>query len=327
MFLMKNILLDMIVEIPDELSLNDFNDMFIEWIENNKWVGGGLMKEIDDEGNDIKNKENRISLIRSCYNRLILTEAEENIVKEYKHLTYSTIDEICGESYEFNLLVKKNEYHSPTKWRPNLNSNISPDEQIYLKIIDQFEDRGELGLWRKKKNGYEKIENKANVGGYVLCKVGGVGVFTHRIIWMLSNGLLKRNEIIDHIDGDKSNNKIENLQIVTNLINGRKKPKLEKSKYQHIGVRAAQGSKTWNATINMIGCVLNLGNYKTEEGAVVVRDRAYALRLLEDPVIKNKEDRSIIRNRCRNKLTLSENDIEILKKHITGLNNKDLTVL
>jgi hypothetical protein len=60
---MKNILLDMIIEIPDELSLNDFNHMFIQWIESNKWDGGGLMKEIDDEGNDIKNKEQIISVI------------------------------------------------------------------------------------------------------------------------------------------------------------------------------------------------------------------------------------------------------------------------
>ncbi len=53
---MKNIQLDMIVEIPDELSLDEFNDKFIEWVENNNWFTGGLMKEIDDEGNDIKIK-------------------------------------------------------------------------------------------------------------------------------------------------------------------------------------------------------------------------------------------------------------------------------
>lgn len=242
-----------------KISFGEFTDFNIARIIRDRY----FVKYLLNEPIDVKDKENRISFIKSCHNKLILTKIEEEIVKQYSHLIYSTIEEICGESYIFNVLVKKNEYISPVRWRPDPNSVVSYDEQIYLKIIEEFEDRGESGLWRKKKNNYEKIENKPNIDGYILCKVGGVGVFTHRIIWMLSNGLLKRNEIIDHIDGDRSNNKIENLQIATDLINGRKKGKSPKSKYRHIGVRAAQGSKTWNAKINMIGYGLNLGNYKS----------------------------------------------------------------
>ena len=145
---------------------------------------------------------------------------------------------------------------------------------------------------------------------------------------MLHNGSLGKNKIVDHIDGNKENNKIENLQVVTDLTNVRKRAKQSKTMYNYIGVRKLIPAKsTWYATINMVAGVINLGTFKTEGEAVIVRDRAYVLRLLEDPIIKTKENKKIFINRCKNKLNLSESDIEMLKNHITGLNNKDLTVL
>jgi len=52
---MKNIQLDMIVE--TELSVDEFNKKFIEWVESNNWYCGGLMFEVDDEGNKFKKEE------------------------------------------------------------------------------------------------------------------------------------------------------------------------------------------------------------------------------------------------------------------------------
>ncbi len=49
---MKNILLEMIVE--TELSLDEFNYLFVEWIENNGWVTGGSMKVVDSNGDLVK---------------------------------------------------------------------------------------------------------------------------------------------------------------------------------------------------------------------------------------------------------------------------------
>lgn len=43
----------------------------------------------------------------------------------------------------------------------------------------------------------------------------------HRIIWVLFNGHIDTELQIDHIDGDKGNNKIENLRLVTKTINQR----------------------------------------------------------------------------------------------------------
>lgn len=49
--------------------------------------------------------------------------------------------------------------------------------------------------------------------------------YNHRVIWEMFNGPILDGLQIDHIDGDASNNKIENLRIVTGSANSRNKRK------------------------------------------------------------------------------------------------------
>jgi hypothetical protein len=43
----------------------------------------------------------------------------------------------------------------------------------------------------------------------------------HRIVWEIHNGEIPINMQIDHIDGDKNNNTISNLRVVSNKLNSR----------------------------------------------------------------------------------------------------------
>ena len=45
--------------------------------------------------------------------------------------------------------------------------------------------------------------------------------YVHRIVWMLSNGEIPSGYMIDHIDGDKTNNKLENLRLVDDALSNR----------------------------------------------------------------------------------------------------------
>ena len=47
--------LDMVVE--TDLSVDEFNSKFIQWVESNGWVCGGRIRAVDEEGNGIKVKE------------------------------------------------------------------------------------------------------------------------------------------------------------------------------------------------------------------------------------------------------------------------------
>ena len=52
-------------------------------------------------------------------------------------------------------------------------------------------------------------------GRYLSIKINGKKVYIHRMIWEHINGKIPDGMVVDHIDGDKLNNKISNLRIGT----------------------------------------------------------------------------------------------------------------
>ena len=74
--------------------------------------------------------------------------------------------------------------------------------------------------------------------------------------------------VVDHIDNDKLNNKLENLQIVTSRVNTSKDRKGYSSKY--VGVYYNdKGINRWRATTSVNGKVVGLGSFNTEERASI----------------------------------------------------------
>ena len=59
----------------------------------------------------------------------------------------------------------------------------------------------------------------------------------NRIIWQLFNGKIPDGFVVDHIDGNSLNNKIENLRIVTKEKNARNLKKRQDNKSGVTGVR------------------------------------------------------------------------------------------
>lgn len=49
--------------------------------------------------------------------------------------------------------------------------------------------------------------------GYIRIKIQGVSIFAHRVVWIMLKGPIPEGLEIDHIDGNRSNNKIENLRL------------------------------------------------------------------------------------------------------------------
>jgi len=59
------------------------------------------------------------------------------------------------------------------------------------------------------KNGYSRF------GQYNKIKKGVQNTLHHRFIWEAFNGQIPNNKEIDHIDNNKHNNKLDNLQLLT----------------------------------------------------------------------------------------------------------------
>lgn len=70
---------------------------------------------------------------------------------------------------------------------------------------------------------------KGNVAGYIdkrkFCRVGINGRYipTHRIVYLLHHGSIDSKLVVDHVDGNSANNRIENLRLVTISQNNKNK--------------------------------------------------------------------------------------------------------
>lgn len=73
-------------------------------------------------------------------------------------------------------------------------------------------------FWKcQNKNNSRKMGRPigCNMNGYLGTVFNKKTRYIHRVIWELFNGAIQDGMTIDHIDGDKHNNRIENLQILS----------------------------------------------------------------------------------------------------------------
>lgn len=103
---------------------------------------------------------------------------------------------------------------------------------------------------------------KPHSTGYVFVKIPGVGVRPgHRIIWKLVYGK-DPDQVIDHIDGNPSNNRIENLRDVSPVKNAQNRVNTKK-KYLGVSILGRESE----AVICRDKKVYILGRFDTPEEA------------------------------------------------------------
>jgi len=110
----------------------------------------------------------------------------------------------------------------------------------------------------------KKVKNTANTkAGYCIVKAGGKRYYYHRLVWQLYyNKMIPENYEIDHIDGNKLNNKIENLRIVSSREN--KQNQVVHRNGHLYGCYFSKKTGKWVALIRINGKRINLGAYSTE---------------------------------------------------------------
>jgi len=96
-----------------------------------------------------------------------------------------------------------------------MKADINSDK-FFLKLIND-------GIIIAYKNGkiYNKETNryytkKSSVNNYIRVIYKNKGIQAHRIIWLAFNGLIPENMQINHINGIKHDNRLSNLELVTN---------------------------------------------------------------------------------------------------------------
>ena len=114
-----------------------------------------------------------------------------------------------------------------------------------------------------------------NVGarGYRDVRMGGRVLKAHRIIWAMLHDEWPRNEI-DHIDGNRANNRLSNLRHVSCTENRHNIGRSRRNKSGVMGVFWEESRGKWKAYIRINNVQDNIGRYDTFEEAVAARKAA-----------------------------------------------------
>lgn len=100
-----------------------------------------------------------------------------------------------------------------------------------------------------------------SASGYVRLCVRGVQVMAHRAAWRMHHGCWPDAEI-DHINGDRSDNRISNLRAATRDINAQNlRRATTASKSGLLGVSWSRHRSKWVAYIKTNGKTTNLGGF------------------------------------------------------------------
>ena len=109
--------------------------------------------------------------------------------------------------------------------------------------------------------------------GYLVFKLGYVQFKVHRVAYAIGTGALPLGQI-DHIDGDPSNNRIENLRCVSALASQQNKGIQSNNNSGVTGVFWVAKSQRWHARISNGGRQIHLGSFSDFNEAVRVRKNA-----------------------------------------------------
>jgi hypothetical protein len=136
------------------------------------------------------------------------------------------------------------------------------DGDLFWKA-DGFKESGILHSRRKG-----KLAGTLDQKGYRSVKIKNVSVKCHRVVFKMFNGYLPK--IIDHIDGNRSNNRIENLREATPSQNVWNSKTQSNSKSGVKGVCWHKQKKKWMASCAVNRRIFYLGYFDDINDAVKV---------------------------------------------------------
>ena len=142
------------------------------------------------------------------------------------------------------------------------------------KLIELFEyNNGQL-RWKKSRQGVSvgNVVGCDNGFGYKTTKVDGVRYRVHRLVFMMFHGYMP--DTVDHINGDSTDNRIENLRAATRSQNqqNRIKPKIGFNPAKN--VYWDKSSSKWRVCFKHNGRQQSFGSFAELELAEIVAAEA-----------------------------------------------------
>jgi hypothetical protein len=145
---------------------------------------------------------------------------------------------------------------------------------IRWKLSDKVPDacRMRLETWNRRFAGQPAF-NKPNSKGYKCGWLWTTSMLAHRVAWALHYGEWPSDQI-DHVNGDKTDNRLENLRIVTAQGNAKNRSLRSDNTSGHVGVYWVRETKKWSAQIKVDGKQKTIATFESLEDAVKARKAA-----------------------------------------------------
>lgn len=151
-----------------------------------------------------------------------------------------------------------------------------------LRELLRYEEATGLFRWKVRRSTTSpagSIAGRTESKGYIQIGIDGTRYMAHRLAWLWCKGEIPDASVIDHINGDRQDNRIENLRAVSfteNLHYHRRVHPFSRS--QLLGVsynsKTAAHGKPWRARIQRYGKRVTLGSFATPEEAHAAYQKA-----------------------------------------------------
>lgn len=148
------------------------------------------------------------------------------------------------------------------------------------ELLDYNPETGEFH-WKVARNSYGGkvrpgvIAGTPNGQGYVFIGVIGQIWRAHRLAWLFMNGKTPPKGFeVDHINGDRADNRWPNLRLVTRSQNNMNQGVKRNNRSGCKGVSLRKDTQKWHARITVGGVITLLGNFDRLEDAIDARRNA-----------------------------------------------------
>ena len=146
---------------------------------------------------------------------------------------------------------------------------IAPTKNIDYKDVKQFVYYKDGQIYWKSSN---KLAGTKTKDGYIKVQINKIPYFAHRLVWCLVNKSIPVDKQIDHINRNKSDNRIENLRLVDVRANALNK----KCKSSNTGIRGVSKDRNYyKVSFTIKGKSVHVGNFKCFEKAKEVAEKYY----------------------------------------------------
>jgi hypothetical protein len=132
------------------------------------------------------------------------------------------------------------------------------------QVLDYNPDTGEF-RWKKTGKGRDLSRPAGTITkwGYVSIHIDKKKYFAHRLAWLYTYGTMP--DIIDHIDLNGKNNRIENLRAASKTQNEANRKRSANNTSGYKGVYPRGNSGKWFSRIHVSNKMISLGTYDTPE--------------------------------------------------------------